>query len=173
MEKLARKTLQAERNVTQRAKRLAEFEIKAAKKKRGRHQKNGLEDLKQNLRDSRQARWDAWELGPLAPKRDTGTGDYGAIASDTRKSFGVPLRPAEVEARCAWAGKPKFLNLLPKDRVVILEGPDKGKIDVVKSIQIDTGTLQLQNLHQVCPRFLFQFIAFSWVVGLLLTRTRV
>ena len=139
----------AERMVSRRQSKDMKFEIGKVKRRRVRTEKEALQELSANIRESRAARRDAWHLGPLAPKLDLGTGDYAVMQSPARRAPSLQLRPQEIRARCAWAGGPEYLNLIPKDRVVVLEGPDRGKIDVVKSIHMDTATLQLETISTV------------------------
>lgn len=116
--------------------------------------RSAVSEIRQNLKDARQARREDWEMGPLAPKRDLGFNNYGAFKETVRQdwtNYGLhQARPQLIEHRCAWAGGARQLNLAPQDRVVIMDGPDKGKIDRIKDVQAENGTVTLENYHRVC-----------------------
>lgn len=104
--------------------------------------------------DARRARKEDWAMGPLAPKRDLGFNGYGMFAESVRtdwSNYGLHApRPEIIAKRCAWAGGVKQLNLAVSDRVVIMDGPDKGKIDRIKTINLQSGHVTLENNHRVC-----------------------
>ncbi len=51
-------------------------------------------------------------------------------------------------ARCKWAGGAYYLNLAEGDRVVLLDGPDKGRIGQVIEINHDTAEVTVQDLNK-------------------------
>lgn len=153
MEKLAKRTAQAQRQAARRAghnlrrqRKTAMWQARAAAK--------GLNnEIKENLAEARKARRQDWEMGPLAPKRDLGFNDYGLMKDPTRTTHAYNghhiVSKAMVERRCAWAGGTKQLNLAVGDRVVVLEGPAKGKLDRIQSINTELGTVTLEEEYQV------------------------
>ncbi len=92
------------------------------------------------LKNARLARREDWQLGPLAPKRDVGAqaDTYGTL--DTR-ILRAPELPTEKRTK-HWA-------IVAGDRVVIMEGKDKGKIGVVQSISKETNHLTVEGLNKV------------------------
>lgn len=154
MQKLIKRTAQAQRQAARRVRAQGE-QVQISNKIRTRGAvRASVAEVRQNLKDAREAQREAWELGPLAPKRDLGFNGYGVVSETLRQdwtNFGTagPL-PEVVAKRCAWAGSPKQLNLAEGDRVVVLEGPDRGKIDTIKSIKADQGTVTLETCHRVC-----------------------
>ncbi|ORY64098.1 uncharacterized protein BCR38DRAFT_434005 [Pseudomassariella vexata] len=90
-----------------------------------------------------------WHLGPLAPNNFKGdlADTYGAI-SETRYKLNGALREEDRQARCAWLDGATHLNLAQGDRVVLLEGPDKGKIGQVKDIHPDTCDVVVEGLNR-------------------------
>ncbi|MBE3043662.1 50S ribosomal protein L24 [Candidatus Bathyarchaeota archaeon] len=153
MEKLVQRTIKAERHVH---KRLAEASKTAHRRdlrERVRRAKGGVEDINKNIANARRVRHEKWEMGPLAPKRSVENG-YG-IATDHaragRQAGDFLFRPFERERRCEWAGGSRNLNLVAGDRVVILEGSDKGKIDTIESVSLKTATVELKEFAKVCP----------------------
>ncbi|KAI3552591.1 KOW domain-containing protein domain-containing protein [Colletotrichum filicis] len=147
MQRIIKRTVQAEKQVARRMKKRARGEGGAEKAQRFRDQKNMLTELNQDIKAARLARQEKWDLGPLAPRRDMFE-TYGALQTN-RQGRSTPLKPDEIEARCEWAGGVEYLNLAVKDRVVLLEGPEKGKIDRIASINLEYGTVQLEEIGKV------------------------
>lgn len=154
MQKLAKRAAQAQRQASRRTRLQMEQENVDSKLRSRLALRSAVEEVRQNLKDARKARKEDWELGPLAPKRDLGFNDYGAFKENVRQdwsNYGLHQpNPKVIEQRCAWAGGVKQLNLAPGDRVVIQDGPDKGKIDRIRSVQPQSGTVTLEHRHQVC-----------------------
>ncbi|KAK9778817.1 putative KOW motif-containing protein [Seiridium cardinale] len=92
---------------------------------------------------------DDWHLGPNAPNINVGENGstHGAI-SEARYQMSITLKDYQKEARCAWLGGSKNLNLVEGDRVVLLEGPDKGKIGKVTSVQKDKMEVIVEGLNK-------------------------
>lgn len=152
MDKLIKRTTSAERQVSRRMREAAKKTHRRALGDRIRRAKGAMADLSKNIYDSRRMRHEAWELGPLAPRRTIENG-YGIAAEHARTGRQVTefiMRPFELERRCGWAGGSKHLNLAPGDRVVILEGHDKGNIDTISSVSAASGTVELTEFGKVC-----------------------
>lgn len=154
MQKLVKRAAQAQRQASRRSKQQMDRENIDHKLRNRQAMRSAVAEVRQNLKDARQARKEDWELGPLAPKRDLGFNNYGAFKENVRQdwtNYGLyQAHPKLIEQRCAWAGGVKQLNLAPGDRVVIRDGPDTGKIDHIKSVQPQNGTVTLANCHRVC-----------------------
>lgn len=153
MQKLAKRTAQAQRQAGRRAEHQARRHRKTALWQARAAVKSMNQEIKGNLADARLARQQDWELGPLAPKRDLGFNDYGLMSDSVRASHVYNgqhvVSPKVVEKRCEWAGGSKQLNLAVGDRVVILEGPAKGKVDRIESVNTDIGTVTLAEQYHV------------------------
>jgi large subunit ribosomal protein L24 len=112
--------------------------------------------FRNNVREARLARREDWEMGPLAPKRDVGehADTYGAIKDVT--TFGG-LRSKQKEKM--WNGGQIFRwPIAEGDRVVMLGGPDEGRIGTVMSLIHDRNMVKVKGLNQVssnCPSPLF------------------
>lgn len=153
MQKLVKRSVQAQRQAARRSGKISNREGSKARGQNIRTVKAANQEVRQNLKDARRARKEDWELGPIAPKRDLGFNEYGLYKDQFRSTHDTgtnSVNPEILEKRCAWAGGPRQLNLVPEDRVVILEGPDKGKIDRIKSVDIEHGVVTLQEHHKVC-----------------------
>ncbi|GKT50019.1 uncharacterized protein ColSpa_10200 [Colletotrichum spaethianum] len=147
MQKLIKRTAQAEKQVARRIKKRSRVENGTEKAQRFRDQRNQLTELNKDVKTARLVRHEKWALGPLAPRRDV-FDSYGALQTN-RQGRSTPLKPEEIEARCAWAGGCQYLNIAVNDRVVLLEGPDKGKIDRIASINLEYGTVTLKDIAKV------------------------
>lgn len=152
MLKLYKRAAQAERQVARKVARQTKNEAKGDRIRFRQAVTEANKEMRANKKASRQASRDAWELGPLAPKRNLGIDNYDALGGGLRTDWTnmgtYKPKPEVAERRCAWAGGTKQLNLAPKDRVVILDGPDKGKIDQIKAINLETGSVTLESCHQ-------------------------
>ena len=153
MQKLVKRVAQAQRQAGRRSNIRARKEAAEGQLHNRQALSGAIAEVRQNLKDAKRARQEDWEMGPLAPKRDLGFNNYGAFKESMRQDWSNSglHRPAPkvVEARCAWAGGVKQLNLAPKDRVVILDGPDKGRIDRIQSVDAESGTVTLETCHRV------------------------
>ena len=153
MDKLAKRTAQAQKQAARRAKEVTRKQETSLKWRSIQGIKGTNAEIRDNIKSARKARREDWELGPLAPKRDLGFNNYGAIHEQIRMDFSINgthrVKREVAEKRCAWAGTPKLLNLVPGDRVVLLDGPDKGKIDKIKSVDAANGTVTLEQAHRV------------------------
>lgn len=156
MQKLTKQTAQARRQATRRAQLLLERQAIDDRRQIRQGIKLATDEVRKNIREARRARREDWEMGPLAPKRDLGFNNYGVLTQNTRLDWtqgGLhKVRPEVLEKRCAWAGGSKQLNLAPGDRVIIMDGPDKGKVDTIDSIDASSGTVKLKECHRVSRR---------------------
>ncbi|PCH05083.1 protein of unknown function DUF1747 [Penicillium occitanis (nom. inval.)] len=85
------------------------------------------------------ARHEDWYKGPLAPQRDSGltAGKYGAL--DPQDTI-LPRIPKHLRRQ--------FINIAPGDRVVLLTGPDQGKICEVNSVDVESESLTVNDRNQ-------------------------
>jgi large subunit ribosomal protein L24 len=149
MQKVIRRTILAEK---QAARRLA----KRKDIKRREHQKSAREqntfvrkDVTQEIKLRRAERREDWELGPLAPSRDVGNkkDTFGTVS--TQRMRGPYLTPTERRERLKDVGG-RYLTLVKGDRVVLLEGRDKGKIGEISSTDRLRGECTVEGLNMVC-----------------------
>ncbi|KAF7554412.1 hypothetical protein G7046_g6819 [Stylonectria norvegica] len=159
MQKLAKRVAQAQRQAGRRARQAAEKEAIAYRLRNRQALRSAVSEVRDNLKAAQKARKEDWEMGPLAPKRDLGFNGYGMFAESVRtdwSNYGLHApRPEIVHKRCAWAGGVKQLNLDVEDRVVIMDGPDKGKIDRIKTINLLTGHVTLETHHRAISAGMF------------------
>lgn len=160
MQKLLRRVATAERVVSKRKAATDRMLWKKDIKKHRQDQASQDVMVNQDIDRAKQAIKDDWNLGPMAPNIYYGDAalTYGAI-SESRYRQAVVLREKQKEARCAWLGGSKNLNLAVGDRVVLLEGPDKGKIGKVTDIQMNEGCLIVEGLNKSNVRMPASFVS--------------
>ncbi|KAI8159420.1 54S ribosomal protein L40 [Colletotrichum sp. SAR 10_65] len=147
MQKLIKRTRQAEKVFAKKMKKRQGYEITDQRQQRFREQRQQLDELNDDIRTSRLIRQEKWSMGTMAPRRDL-LPEWGA-SEVNRNSRQTSLKFSEIENRCSWAGGVNQLCLKPKDRVVLLDGPEKGKIDRIESIDKSTGTVMLENIAKM------------------------
>lgn len=149
MQKLLRRTAQAEKQAARRKAKRNDTLKRAAQNQEFRKRMGGVRDANLALNAARARRREDWEMGPLAPQRDTPIrskdGSYWGSLSLGR-SLGE-LSDKQLELACKWAGGKKYLCVKPGDKVAIMQGPDKGKIGTVKSIEEQDGSATLEGDH--------------------------
>ena len=156
MDKILRRTRMVERQVERRAKKLRKLEwTSRVKWDRIRQRKELRKEVGEQLRQAVIARHQDWEMGPLAPRRDTSRHIYNDIywgtISTGRVKPDIEMTQAEREARCAWAGGAQHLCLAVGDRVVVTEGSWQNQIGEVEEIKLDSATLTLKPHFMVSP----------------------
>jgi large subunit ribosomal protein L24 len=151
MQKILRRVATAERVVARRrAKRDTQIEGRTRRREKQQNSEQ-LESVRLDIDRARKQFKDDFKLGPIAPNYYVGehAKTYGAIAQ-SRYQPGVILRREQLEARCKWLGGSKFMNLAVGDRVVVLEGPDKGKIGKVNALDKEAAVCVVEGLNKVC-----------------------
>lgn len=150
MQKILRRVATAERVVAKRHKKQTQILERSDANKQRERRTQHLAILRDEHRQAKKAVKDAWERGPLAPRYDVGidAGTRGAIAETRFGTFGNPT-PPQIAARCAWAGGKRYLGLAVNDRVVVMEGPDKGRIGRVMKIDLEKAEIFVDGLNRV------------------------
>ncbi|KAI1825684.1 hypothetical protein F4861DRAFT_161293 [Xylaria intraflava] len=150
MQKILRRVATAERVVAKRQK-IKNLKYRRATQKTETQQ--SIQHVSQALEEverAKQAIRDDWAMGPLSPRKDVGEweGAHGAIG-DTRFSNPVTrISLAARNARCQWAGGAYYLNLAVGDRVVLLDGPDKGRIGTISDLIHDRAEVVVKDLNK-------------------------
>jgi large subunit ribosomal protein L24 len=151
MQKLIQRTKKAERQVLRRSRERTTKQFRLDRMQRMNGSNHGWKDFRRNVTEARTAARERWTMGAIAPDRAV-VPTFGVSSTENRLAHSVvgwTWPSHEVEARCAWAGGSKQLNLRVGDRVVIMEGRDKGLIDVVDSLDMPSGTLTLHEHGKV------------------------
>ncbi len=148
MQKLLRRTAQAEKQVARRVAKAQRGQKTVERNERYVITGIAKTEIRRQRKEAVVARREAWQMGPLAPRRSSAAALWGTIASE--RVNGNFEHPAQfVEARCRWAGGREHLCLAVGDRVAIMEGPHKGQIGPIREISKDTGTVQLEDIGMV------------------------
>lgn len=103
-------------------------------------------DISKDLANAREARLQDRTMGLLAPRRDAGElrDTYGAL--NAQRIRGQEMSEAELIKR----NIPKRWAITAGDRVVLLDGRDKGKIGKVLACDRGRGELTVEGLNLVC-----------------------
>lgn len=93
-----------------------------------------------NIRAERQRRREDWMRGPLAPKRDAGPEgkSFGALSP---QAMNPPTIPKHLRR--------KYINIAPGDRVCVIKGNDKGKINEVTRVDPGNETVTIKDTNMV------------------------
>lgn len=151
MQKLLRRTAQAERQVIRRSKKQSKMINMARQRQEFRQRMGGTQETHASLKAATRRRREDWEMGALAPQRDTPLRDannsyWGTVSLYRNLADNLPEKQRDLA--CRWAGGRKTLCIKAGDRVAIMEGPDKGKISTVKWVQEEGAfvALEAENL---------------------------
>jgi large subunit ribosomal protein L24 len=148
MQKVIRRTAMAEKQAARRLARRKERSAREEAKTNREQDSFSRKEETNQIKAARQARREDWELGPLAPRRDVGDQKetYGTVSSQRMR--GPLLREKELEERLKPVGG-RYLNLVAGDRVVLLEGRDKGKIGKIASTDRKRAECTVEGLNMV------------------------
>jgi large subunit ribosomal protein L24 len=150
MQKIIRRVATAERVAAKRQKKKSLKSYKSDKKELTQQGQQHVKAAGSEVESAKEAIRNDWAMGSLAPRRDIGVWDgaHGAIGEARFSSpghFSLVMR----NARCQWAGGAYHLCLAAGDRVVLLDGPDKGRIGPVHSVNDDTAEVTISGLNKV------------------------
>ncbi|KAI2642089.1 hypothetical protein GGS21DRAFT_486946 [Xylaria nigripes] len=156
MQKILRRVATAERVVTKRQKIRDLKYRRREKKESSQHHQGQVSRALSELTEAKKAIRDDWAMGPLSPRKDIGEweGALGSIgeARYTGPSSDLPL--AVRNARCEWAGGAYYLNLAVGDRVVLLDGPDKGRIGNITDLDLGKAEVTVKDLNKTNVRIM-------------------
>ncbi|APA12516.1 hypothetical protein SS1G_03866 [Sclerotinia sclerotiorum 1980 UF-70] len=149
MQKVIRRTILAEKQAVRRlARRQRKNELDEFAIRQDRMRMWNGENLKR-AKENKVARREDWELKELAPKRDVGSkaDKYGSIESHFVEEPAA-RRKEILEILDLWGGK-KHLNITAGDRVVVIQGRDKGKIGKVEKVDKQRAEVYCEGLNMV------------------------
>ncbi len=101
-------------------------------------------EMAEEIRQARRVRREDRELGPLAPRRDVGElqDTYGTVSPRRLQGF---LKPPEQRAEAQ--------PIVAGDRVVLVDGRDKGRIGQVISVDKKRHECTVKGLNLVCQQY--------------------
>ncbi|KAJ5257225.1 hypothetical protein N7478_013329 [Penicillium angulare] len=91
-----------------------------------------------NLKEARKARWEDWEKGELAPMRHVGPNATAFGAVDVALMH-PPALPQHLRR--------KEILFAEGDRVCVVRGRDKGKINEITQINVDSETVIIKDVN--------------------------
>ncbi|KAI0552743.1 hypothetical protein F4679DRAFT_49093 [Xylaria curta] len=149
MQKIARRVATAERVAAKRQKAKTTRFRRHEKKEAFQHNTSQTKVAADDVKTAKQAIRDDWAMGTLSPRLDVGGfhDAHGSI-SQARYPGAVSMSLAKRNARCQWAGGAYYLNLAVGDRVVLLDGPDKGRIGKISDISHRTAEVTVKDLNK-------------------------
>ncbi|KAI1083925.1 hypothetical protein F5B20DRAFT_358996 [Whalleya microplaca] len=149
MQKILRRVATAERVAAKRRKEKNMQFFKKEKKETTEEQRQHWRRAKIEFDQAKSLVRDDWELGPLAPRTDYGDwADAQGAIHETRFGASAAHSLAQRNRRCRWLGGAYNLNLFPGDRVVLLDGPDKGRIGQVQDINHMRAEVTVSQLNK-------------------------
>ncbi|KAI0445572.1 KOW domain-containing protein [Xylaria telfairii] len=153
MQKIARRVATAERVVAKRRKARDDASHKKDVRFQSRQIQEQRTEAKGELERAKQAIRDDWAMGALSPRRDVGD-NYGGLGSISHVRFSAAgdLSLSKRNARCQWAGGAHYLNLAVGDRVVLLDGPEKGRIGKIRDINHSSAEVTVSELNKTNAR---------------------
>ncbi|KAI0855497.1 hypothetical protein F4860DRAFT_33430 [Xylaria cubensis] len=149
MQKIARRVATAERVAVKRQKAKTNRFVRHEKNEALQQGKQHMQGAADEVESAKQAIRNDWAMGALSPRQDVGQ-FHEAHGSITQVRFpgGTGLSLAKRNARCQWAGGAHYLSLAVGDRVVLLDGPDKGRIGKIGEIDHDSANVTVKDLNK-------------------------
>jgi len=147
MQKIIRRTCLAEAQVARRLAKQKDIVHRAERRTKKENDAYKANLLATDIKRAKKAFKEDYELGPLAPRRDVGSQKetYGTISSQLLR--GRELSKEEKEE--LYRDTPVHVNIVRDDRVVLLDGRDKGKIGKVLSVNEETREVTVDGLNLV------------------------
>jgi large subunit ribosomal protein L24 len=140
MQRVLRRNVLARNQALKRQRRASEKEFKDEERKirqekvlRARFERDSIKAERKNRRED-------WMLGPLAPNRLAGNdaGGYGMLGFE---SIRQPLVPKQERV--------KWFNFAVDDRIVVVNGREKGKIGKITTIDKERQTVEVAGINMV------------------------
>lgn len=146
MQRVIRRTAlarnQAQRKAIRAAKAEQRDELNDALRQRFAYNRMELD----NIRAERERRREDWMRGPLAPKRDSGPEgkSFGALSPQM-------LNPPKIAKHL----RRRYINIAAGDRVCVMKGREKGKINEVVRVDSENETVVVKDVNMVHSQLLW------------------
>jgi large subunit ribosomal protein L24 len=147
MQKLLRRAALADAQAARRLARKKERFLRQKAKSAREQELHAKREESSYIKTARKVRREDWELGDLAPRRDVGSkkDTYATVSMGSMRGRELTL---EERLKVNPEGG-RYANIVAGDRVVILEGRDKGKIGQVESVDAKSQELVVEGLNLV------------------------
>lgn len=150
MIRVFRRTVLAERQHARRNARRKDKNLRDNRKTNREEFNASRRDEIRVLKEARLNRREDYELGPIAPRRDVGDSvdTYGTIDAQRQQGPKIVNKKDRAKLLEPWGGI-KRLNIVKGDRVVLLQGKDKGRIGVVGDVSKERAEVQVKGLNLI------------------------
>ncbi|KAI1260796.1 hypothetical protein F5Y18DRAFT_404567 [Xylariaceae sp. FL1019] len=151
MQKILKRVRTAERVAAKRKAKKEQVYYNYNRRQTDDQEKQSYQIQRDEIKESKQSIRDDWKYGPNAARTDVGEKAHARGAIHEIRFSGATsdtITLAQRNRRCQWAGGVYSLCLKEKDRVVVLEGPDKGKIGTVSNIRREHADLFVEGLNK-------------------------
>lgn len=152
MQKVIRRTLLAEKQAARRLAKRKDKNIREWAKTSREQVLHARRQETSSIKNARLNRREDYELGPLAPKRDVGDVKDTYGTTDGSRMRSQPIDPRKIEQVLKDVGyekKWRTVHFVVGDRVVMLEGKDKGRIGYISAIDIPKGEATIEGMNMV------------------------
>lgn len=138
MQKIIQRSQLAKRNADRRAQKMLEHHERGQGWNRRQQAQRLRKENHALIKDARLARKEDWQRGALAPRRDVGelADKYGSVSI-----FNMNLTERQEKH------KPKWYHIAEGDRVVVIEGRDKGKIGQISGLSEESGSVKIRDTN--------------------------
>lgn len=152
MQKVIQRTATARKQAQSKLLKAKRGEALADRKDLIRVRKDYNRALIDNIKGARNARWEDWKKGNLAPQRDTGleAGKFGSLDP-------ALLHPPSIPKHL----RRKHILFAAGDRVCVIRGRDQGRINEITQINEDSETVLIKDINMVSPALIVSFVLFS------------
>ncbi|CZR59704.1 related to ribosomal protein YmL40, mitochondrial [Phialocephala subalpina] len=148
MQKVIRRSILAEKQAARRSAKRKDRHTREWAKSNREQDRHLRREATGQIKQARLNRREDWELGPLAPRRDVGDSKdtFGTIHTQRMRGTVIHYKD-RAEALKKVGGR--FLNIVKSDRVVLLEGKDKGKIGKVTAVDPSRAECTVEGLNLI------------------------
>jgi large subunit ribosomal protein L24 len=148
MQKVIRRTILAEKQAARRLEKKRDTNDREWRKSNREQNTSNRKDVTKEIKKRRAERREDWELGPLAPRRDVGDqkDTFGTVSGQRTRG---PIIEYGKRKEVLESVGGRYPTLVKGDRVVLLEGRDKGKIGTVMSTDRSRAECKVEGLNMV------------------------
>lgn len=147
MQKVIRRSALAKAQAVRRLARRKERDVRITNRSKREQENYVKKEVAIDIKAARLVRREDWELGPLAPRRDVGLkkDTYGTISTNRLRGKELTL---EERLKLNPDGG-RYPTIVTGDRVVLLQGRDKGKIGKVAALDAARQEVTVDGLNMV------------------------
>lgn len=140
MQRVIQRTATARKQAQSKAVRARKAQERVDRMDRTRSRKDYNSAIMSNIKNAREARWDEYMKKDLAPMRDSGSRPHTFGASDA-----AILHPPDLPRH----KRRKHILFAAGDRVCIIRGRDKGRINEITQVNKGSETVTVKDINMV------------------------